>query len=335
MERFKAILISRPEETARQSVEVVEIGRDELMEGEVLVAVEATTVNYKDGLAITGAAPVVRRFPMIPGVDLAGTVVSSSNAEWRAGERVVVNGWGMGEVHYGGFAGMARVKAGWPIRLPSSLSAEEAMAIGTAGYTAMLAVMALEGAGLTPAAGPVLVTGAAGGVGSVAVTLLAGAGYTVVASTGRIEEADYLKGMGASEIIARGELAGAPRPLAKERWAGAIDSVGGASLANILSMTRYGGAVAACGNAGGMDLPSSVAPFILRGVRLLGIDSVKQPSAARVKAWERLARDLDRNKLAAMTRRIGFADIIGAAADIVDGKVRGRLVVEMAGAGIG
>jgi acrylyl-CoA reductase (NADPH) len=239
----------------------------------------------------------------------------------------------MGEVHYGGFAGMARVKAGWPIRLPAALSPEEAMAIGTAGYTAMLALTAIEEAGVTPALGPVLVTGASGGVGSVAVTLLAGAGYQVVASTGRIEEAEYLKGLGAGEIIARGELAGAPRALAKERWAAAIDSVGGVTLANVLSMTRYGGVVAACGNAGGMDLPGSVAPFILRGVRLIGIDSVKQPIAARVTAWDRLARELDRGKLASMTESIGFADIRQAAADIVDGKLRGRLVVDMARAG--
>ncbi|MCC6982333.1 MAG: oxidoreductase [Bauldia sp.] len=331
-DRFDAILITRPGEMEGQRVEVVTMTADELMPGELLIAVEASTVNYKDGLAITGTAPVVRRFPMIPGVDLAGTILASDSADWRAGERVVVNGWGLGEVHYGGFAGMARVKAGWPIRLPAGLSAEEAMAIGTAGYTAMLAVIAIEAAGVTPDSGPVLVTGASGGVGSVAVTLLAGAGYTVIAATGRIEEADYLRGLGASEIVARGELAGAPRPLAKERWAGAIDSVGGVTLANVLSMTRYGGAVAACGNAGGMDLPGSVAPFILRGVRLIGIDSVRQPIPARVTAWERLARELDRGRLQAMTKRIGFADIVGAAADIVDGKVRGRLVVDMAGA---
>jgi acrylyl-CoA reductase (NADPH) len=334
-ERLDAILITRPEESEGQRVEVVSMTTDELMEGELLVAVEASTVNYKDGLAITGAAPVVRRFPMVPGIDLAGTVVAATSADWRVGERVIVNGWGMGEVHYGGFAGMARVKAGWPIRLPATLSAAEAMAIGTAGYTAMLAVMAIEDAGVAPGSGPVLVTGASGGVGSVAVTLLAGAGYSVTASTGRIEEAEYLKGLGAGEIVARGELAGAPRALAKERWAAAIDSVGGVTLANVLSMTRYGGVVAACGNAGGMDLPGSVAPFILRGVRLIGIDSVRQPIAARVAAWDRLARELDRAKLAAMTASIGFADIRQAAADIVDGKVRGRLVVDMARAGAG
>lgn len=329
-DRFDAILITRPGEMEGQRVEVVTMTADELMPGELLIAVEASTVNYKDGLAITGTAPVVRRFPMIPGVDLAGTILASDSADWRAGERVVVNGWGLGEVHYGGFAGMARVKAGWPIRLPAGLSAEEAMAIGTAGYTAMLAVIALERHGTTPDKGPVVVTGAVGGLGSVAVALLAKLGYEVVASTGRTSEADYLKSIGAKEVIERTELAGKVRPLAKERFAGGIDSVGSTTLANVLSMTRYGGAVAACGLAGGLDLPTTVAPFILRGVSLLGIDSVYCPQPQRREAWRRLATDLERKKLESMTTEVPFSGVIEAARQIVDGKLRGRHAVRIA-----
>jgi acrylyl-CoA reductase (NADPH) len=286
-------------------------------------------VNYKDGLAVTGKAPVVRRFPMIAGVDFSGAVESSSHPAWRPGDKVILNGWGLGETHLGAYAQKARVKGDWLVRLPGGISPRDAMAIGTAGYTAMLAVMALERAGLTPARGPVIVTGAAGGVGSVAVALLAKLGYGVVASTGRPEEAAYLKGLGASEIIERKELSGPARPLAKERWAGGVDSVGSATLANVLSMTRYGGAVAACGLAGGMDLPTSVAPFILRGVSLLGIDSVMCPLPLRQEAWRRLETDLDRSKIAAMVSEIGLEDIVAAGRRIVEGQVRGRIVVKI------
>jgi acrylyl-CoA reductase (NADPH) len=299
------------------------------MEGDVTVRVEWSTVNYKDGLALTGKAPVVRRFPMIPGVDLAGTVETSTHADWKAGDKVILNGWGLGESHLGAYAQKARVKGGWLVPLPHSMSTRDAMAIGTAGYTAMLAVMALERHGLTPASGPVVVTGAAGGVGSVAVALLAKFGFAVTASTGRPEEADYLKRLGAAEIIERKELTGPVRTLAKERWAGGIDAVGSTTLANVLSMLRYRGAVAACGLAGGMDLPSSVAPFILRGVSLLGIDSVYRPRADREAAWSRLEFDLDRSKLLEMITEIGLAEVPEAARQIVEGRVRGRIVVKI------
>jgi len=272
---------------------------------------------------------VVRRFPMIAGIDLAGTVEASNHPGWKAGDKVVLNGWGLGETHLGAYAHKARVKGDWLVRLPQGMTAREAMAIGTAGYTAMLSVMALERAGVTPARGPAIVTGAAGGVGSVAVALLAKLGYSITASTGRPDEAGYLKGLGAAEIIERKELAGPARPIAKERWAGGIDAVGSTTLANVLSMTRYGGAVAACGLAGGMDLPTSVAPFILRGVSLLGIDSVMCPLPLRQEAWRRLASDLDRTKIAAMTSEIGLADVIEAGARIIAGKVRGRIVVNI------
>ncbi|RLP27792.1 MDR family oxidoreductase [Mesorhizobium sp. YM1C-6-2] len=327
-EKFKAILITRDEEK-RQSVAIAELAETELMEGDVTVRVEATTVNYKDGLAITGKAPVVRRFPMVPGVDFAGTVTVSSHPDWKAGDKVILNGWGVGEVHYGAYAGKARVKGDWLVPLPAGLSARDAMAVGTAGYTAMLCVMALERHGISPARGPVIVTGAAGGVGSVAIAILSRLGYTVIASTGRPAEADYLKDLGVTEIVAREELAAPGKPLGKERWAGGVDTVGSHTLANVLSMTSYGGAVAACGLAGGMDLPTTVAPFILRGVSLVGIDSVMAPKELRLEAWRRVATDLDRGKLEALTRAIGFDDIIEAAKDIVEGKIRGRIVVEM------
>jgi acrylyl-CoA reductase (NADPH) len=301
-----------------------------LMEGDVTVGVEWSTVNYKDGLAVTGKAPVVRRFPMIAGIDLAGTVESSSHPQWRPGDKVIVNGWGLGETHLGGYGEKARVKGDWLVRLPARLGAREAMAIGTAGYTAMLAVMALERHGVAPQLGPVIVTGAAGGVGSVAVALLARRGFTVIASTGRPSEADYLRHLGAAEIVERKELTGAAKPLGRERWAGGIDSVGSTTLANVLSMTRYGGAVAACGLAGGMDLPASVAPFILRGVSLLGIDSVMCPMDRRREAWERLATDLDTGKVAAMTSEIELSGVIEAGRRIVEGGVRGRIVVKVA-----
>jgi acrylyl-CoA reductase (NADPH) len=324
---FKAILIEKAD--SGQKVGLVDFDERNLMEGDVTVRVEHSTVNYKDGLAVTGKAPVVRRFPMIAGIDFAGTVESSSHPEWKAGDRVILNGWGCGETHLGGYAEMARVKGGWLVPLPAGMSTRDAMAIGTAGYTAMLAVMALERHDVTPMSGSVIVTGAAGGVGSVAVAILAKRGFQVTASTGRPEEADYLKKLGASEIIERKELTGSAKPLAKERWAGGIDTVGSTTLANVLSMTRYRGAVAACGLAGGMDLPSSVAPFILRGVSLVGIDSVMCPITERREAWRRLASDLERGKLAAMTSEIGLAEVIGAGRNIVEGRVRGRIVVNI------
>jgi acrylyl-CoA reductase (NADPH) len=327
-DRFKAILISRDAEK-KQSVEVTELGEADFMEGDVTVAIEATTINYKDGLAITGKAPVVRRFPLVPGIDFAGTVVASDNADWKPGDKVILNGWGTGETHHGAFAGKSRVKGEWLVPLPAGMSARDAMAVGTAGYTAMLSVMALEKHGITPDMGPAIVTGAAGGVGSVAISLLSGLGYHVIASTGRPEESDFLKQLGASEIIERDELSGPAKPLNKERWAAGVDAVGSHTLANVLSMTSYGGAIAACGLAGGMDLPTSVAPFILRGVSLLGIDSVMAPRAMRLEAWRRIATELDHAKLSALSRTIGFDDIIASARDIVDGKIRGRVVVEM------
>jgi acrylyl-CoA reductase (NADPH) len=325
---FKAIVIEKSD--GGQKVGLTDFNEVNLMEGDVTVRVEWSTVNYKDGLAVTGKAPVVRRFPMIAGIDLAGTVESSSHPQWQPGDKVIVNGWGMGETHLGGYAEKARVKGDWLVRLPARHGAREAMAIGTAGYTAMLAVMALERHGVAPQQGPVIVTGAAGGVGSVAVVLLAQRGFTVIASTGRPSEADYLRTLGAAEIIERKELAAAAKPLGRERWAGGIDSVGSTTLANVLSMTRYGGAVAACGLAGGMDLPASVAPFILRGVSLLGIDSVMCPIDRRREAWQRLATDLDAGKLAEMTSEIDLAGVIEAGRRIVEGGVRGRIVVKVA-----
>jgi acrylyl-CoA reductase (NADPH) len=329
MTTFKAIRIDKGE--GGQVVKLASFDESELMPGDVTIAVEWSTVNYKDGLAITGKAPVVRRFPMIAGVDLAGTVTASSHPRWQPGDKVIVNGWGLGETHLGAYAETARVNGEWLVALPKGMSTRDAMAIGTAGYTAMLAVMALEREGVTPERGPVIVTGAAGGVGSVAVAILASLEYAVHASTGRPEQADYLKELGATEIIERKDLSGAPKPIAKERWAGGIDSVGSTTLANVLSMTRYGGAVAACGLAGGMELPASVAPFILRGVSLMGIDSVMCPLPQRQAAWARLDSSLDRSKLAIMTTEIGLADVIDAGRRIVDGQVRGRLVVRVGG----
>jgi acrylyl-CoA reductase (NADPH) len=324
---FQAIVIRKTD--TGQDIGLEDFDEHDLMDGDVTVRPEWSTVNYKDGLAITGKAPVVRRFPMIPGIDLAGTVEASTHPDWKPGDQVILNGWGVGETHLGAYAAKARLKGDWLVRLPAGMSARDAMAIGTAGYTAMLAVMGLEHHGLDPAAGPVLVTGAAGGVGSVAVALLAKLGFQVTASTGRPEEADYLKRLGATEIIDRKELSGPPRPLAKERFAGAIDVVGSATLANVLSMIRYRGAVAACGLAGGMDLPASVAPFILRGVSLLGIDSVMRPLADRRAAWGRLAADLDRTKLIDMTSEIDLPAVIAAGREIVEGRVRGRIVVKI------
>ena len=328
MPTFKAIVVEKGE--GGQKAGLADFDEANLMDGDVTVRVEWSTVNYKDGLALTGKAPVIRRFPMIPGIDFAGTVESSSHPQWKPGDRVILNGWGAGETHLGGYAEKARVKGDWLVGLPARNSARGAMAIGTAGYTAMLAVMALERQGVAPRHGPVIVTGAAGGVGSVAVTLLAKLGFAVVASTGRPAEADYLKSLGAREIIERKELAGASKPLGPERWAGGIDTVGSTTLASVLSMTRYGGAIAACGLAGGMDLPATVAPFILRGVSLIGIDSVMCPLERRREAWKRLASDIDAGKLAMMTSEIGLAGVMDAGRRIVEGGVRGRIVVKIA-----
>jgi acrylyl-CoA reductase (NADPH) len=324
---FKAIRIDKAEKGTTAALALFD--EAELMEGDVTVHVEWSTLNYKDGLAVTGKAPVVRRFPMIAGIDFAGTVEHSSHPQWKAGDRVICNGWGMGETHLGAYAEKARVKADWLVRLPEGMSARDAMAIGTAGYTAMLAVLALEQHGLSPASGPIAVTGAAGGVGSVATALLSKLGYHVIASTGRMSEAGYLKSLGAAEVIGRDELSGQAKPLAKERWAGAVDSVGSTTLANVLSMTKYRGAVAACGLAGGMDLPTSVAPFILRGISLLGIDSVMCPMELRKVAWKRLASDLDLKKLSEITQEINLDEVIGAGGRILAGQVRGRIVVKI------
>jgi len=325
---MKAIVIEKTEGGSKAAL--TDFDEKNLMDGDVTVRVEYSTINYKDGLAITGKAPVVRRWPMIAGVDLAGTVESSANPQWKAGDKVVLNGFGLGETHLGAYAEKVRVKGDWLVRLPDGISARDAMAIGTAGYTAMLCVLALERHGVKPADGPAIVTGAAGGVGSVAVALLSKLGYHVIASTGRTSEADYLKSLGASEIVDRAELSGPAKPLAKERWAAGIDSVGSTTLANIISMTKYNGAIAACGLAQGMDLPSSVAPFILRGVALLGVDSVMCKMEWRQQAWKRLATDLDHKKLAAMTTEIGLGKVIETAPSILAGKVRGRIVVRVA-----
>jgi len=328
MGAFRAVVIDKGE--GGQTVALRDFDEADLMDGDVTVRVSHSTLNYKDGLALTGKAPVVRRFPMIPGIDFAGTVESSSHPDFKPGDAVVLNGWGTGETHLGAYGEKARVKGEWLVPLPQGLTPEQAMAVGTAGYTAMLSLLALEKHGLTPDRGPAIVTGAAGGVGSVATALLAAAGWHVIASTGRPQEADYLKGLGAAEIIDRAELSAPAKPLAKERWAAGIDSVGSQTLANLLAMTKYRGAVAACGLAGGMDLPTSVAPFILRGVSLLGIDSVMAPKPLRLEAWARLARDLDPAKLAAMTTVIPLDRVIEAGKDILAGKTRGRVVVAVA-----
>ncbi|RXH08718.1 MDR family oxidoreductase [Bradyrhizobium guangzhouense] len=327
MGTFKAVRIDKADKGT--TAELTQFDDAELMDGDVTVRVEWSTLNYKDGLALTGKAPVVRRFPMIAGIDFAGTVEASSHPQWKAGDKVVCTGWGMGETHLGAYAEKARVKGDWLVALPQGLSARDAMAIGTAGFTAMLSVLALEKHGVSPKSGPVVVTGAAGGVGSVATALLSRLGYHVIASTGRASEADYLKSLGAAEVIDRNELSAPAKPLAKERWAGGVDSVGSTTLANLLSMTRYGGAIAACGLAAGMDLPSSVAPFILRGVCLLGIDSVMCPIEPRKAAWQRLASDLDRAKLAEITTEISLDQVPEWGAKILAGQVRGRIVVKI------
>ncbi len=324
---FSAILINKTE--AGQIVEVTQLDEAQLPEGDVTVDVEYSTLNYKEGLAITGKSPVVRKFPMVPGIDLAGTVSASSNSDWKVGDKVVLNGWGVGESHWGGLAQKARLKGDWLVPLPKQFSTKQAMAIGTAGYTAALCVDALVAHGVNPAHGEVLVTGSTGGVGSVAIALLSKAGFNVVAATGKASEADYLKKLGATSVIDRAELGAAGKPLQKERWAGVVDAVGSHTLANACAQTRYGGAVAACGLAGGMDLPASVAPFILRGVSLLGIDSVMAPRARRLKAWERLARDLDPATLDLIATEVSLAQSVSAAADLIAGKVRGRILVNV------
>jgi acrylyl-CoA reductase (NADPH) len=322
---FKAVRADKTD--AGQDVRFVEMDESELMDGDVTVRVTHSTVNYKDGLALSGKSAIIRRFPMVLGIDLAGVVEASLHAGFSPGDEVILDGYGLSETHFGGYAEKARVRGDWLVKLPTGISRAEAMAIGTAGYTAMLAVMAIEGRGLTPASGPALVTGAAGGVGSTAISLLADRGWKVIASTGRASEADYLKGLGAAEIIERSTLSAPGKPLGKEQWAAAVDSVGSTTLANVLAQTRYGGAVAACGLAGGMDLPTTVAPFILRGVSLLGIDSVNCPMKVRLEAWRKLAGELDRRKLAAMTQTIPFDEVFEAGRRILKGETRGRLVV--------
>ena len=325
---FRALRVYKTD--AGQEIRFEDLTLDDLGDGDVVVAVEASTVNFKDGLALTGKSPVVRSFPLVPGIDFAGVVETSDHAGFKPGDRVVLNGWGVGESHNGGYAQKARVKGDWLVKLPDAISNAHAMAVGTAGYTAMLCVLGLERLGVTPAKGEVLVTGAAGGVGSVAIALLSKLGYRVVASSRRKDsEGDYLRGLGAGEVIDAADLQAPGRPLARERWAGAVDAVGSHTLANVLSQMRYGGVVTACGLAQGMDLPASVAPFILRGVTLAGIDSVMRPLADRVEAWNRLARDLDLTKLDAMTSAATLADLPRLGAEILKGKVRGRVVVEI------
>ena len=328
MSTFSAFLLSR-EEGQDQQLAWTEVSDDDLMDGDVTVAVSHSTVNYKDGLALTGASPVVRRWPMVPGIDFVGTVESSTHDGIAAGDTVVLNGWGVGETHWGGYAQRARVPGGWLVPLPAAFTPAQSMAIGTAGYTAMLCVLALERHGVTPDDGPVLVTGAAGGVGSIAVALLGRAGFEVLASTGRPEEGDYLRQLGAAEVLDRSELSEPGRPLGKERWGAAVDCVGSHTLANALAGTRYGGTVAACGLAQGMDLPASVAPFILRGVTLAGVDSVMAPKEARLSAWDRLATDLDPEMLAVATTTRPLADAPELARQVLDGQIRGRVVLEV------
>ena len=324
---MKAILINKDD--AGYRAELTDVDESQLPEGDVTVAVDYSTMNYKDSLAITGKLPVVRKFPMVPGIDLAGTVESSSHAEFKPGDKVLLNGFGVGEVHWGGLAEKARLSGDWLIPLPEAFSPQQAMAIGTAGYTAMLCVIALEKHGVTPDRGEILVTGAAGGVGSVATSILAKLGYTVIGLTGRPEQADYLKSLGAAGTLDREEFSAKGKPLGKELWAGAIDAVGGQTLANVLAQVKYGGTVAACGNASGFDLPATVMPFILRGVTLAGIDSVYRPKADRIEAWGRLATDLDTQHIDAIMTEIGLSDVIATADAQMAGQVRGRMVVDV------
>jgi len=324
---FTALVVDRLED--KHCVEIRDFAQADLMDGDVTVTVKHSTVNYKDGLAITGKAPIVRRFPLIPGIDFSGRVTASSNETFTVGDCVILNGWGVGEQHHGGLAQVARVPGKWLVPLPAAFTTFQAMAIGTAGYTAMLCVMALEDAGLTSGAGEILVTGASGGVGSVAISLLSQLGYSVIACTGRPQEESYLRQLGARDLISREELSGSPKPLGKMRWAGAVDAVGSKVLANVLSQIHYGGAVAACGLAQGIDLPGSVAPFILRAVKLIGVDSVQCPMPRRKQAWERLARDLDVKKLEAIAQRASLSEVPELAEEIVAGKIRGRVVVDI------
>jgi acrylyl-CoA reductase (NADPH) len=324
---FKAVCAQKTE--AGHQVRFVDMDEADLMDGDVTLRVTHSTVNYKDGLALSGKSAIPRRFPLVLGIDLAGVVETSSHPGFAAGDEVLLNGFGIGETHHGAYAARARVNGDWLIKLPAAFSRAQAMAIGTAGYTAALAVDALEAAGVTPQMGAAVVTGAAGGVGSVAIALLAKAGWRVIASTGRLSESAYLESLGASEVIDRATLSAPGKPLGKERWAAGVDSVGSHTLANLLAQTRYRGAIAACGLAGGMDLPASVAPFILRGVKLIGIDSVQCPFAPRLAAWARLARDLDKDLLAGMTQTVPFAQVFEVGARILEGKVRGRVVVEV------
>ena len=326
-EKFRALMIEKEDDT--QTVNMVEIEDNDLMEGNVLVKITHSTLNYKDGLAITGASPVVRSFPMIPGIDFSGIVLSSEDNKFSEGDRVVLNGYGLSESHFGGYSEKARVKSEHLLKLPENISNKQAMAIGTAGYTAMLCVLGIEDHGINPDNGVILVSGASGGVGSVAISLLSGLGYNVEASTGRLEETSYLNNLGAKSVIDRKELSEPSRPLGKERWAGAIDSVGSTTLANILSQVSYGGAVSACGLAQGMDLPSTVMPFILRGVSLLGIDSVMAPMSLRKRAWERLSKDINFEKLEDMVVEVGLDQVQELAKDILQGQVRGRVVVNI------
>ena len=324
---FNAILIEKNDDVYQSNL--TEIQDTQLPEGDVTVRVAYSTLNYKDGLAITGRSPVVRTFPMIPGIDLAGTVETSNHPRYKAGDKVLLNGWSVGEKYWGGLSQKARLNGDWLIPLPESMTERQAMAIGTAGYTAMLCLIALERNGLTPERGEILVTGANGGVGSFAIALLANQAYSVTASTGRLEEAEYLKGLGAMTIIDRAELSSPGRPLGKERWAAAIDSVGSHTLANVCASTCEDGLVATCGLAQGMDFPATVAPFILRGVSLLGINSVTRPYDERVEAWQRLSTSLDMTQLDAITREIGLSEVIPTASELLDGKVRGRIVVDV------
>ena len=327
MNKFRALLISKFE--SGHKIEFTHLTEDDLMPGDVTVNVSHSSVNYKDGLAITGKAAIIRNYPLIPGIDFSGTVKNSTHKDWKVGDKVVLGGWGVGESHHGGYAQVARVNGDWLVPLPKTFSSSDAMAIGVAGYTAMLCVMALEEQGVTPDQGEILVTGAAGGVGTVSIALLSKLGFTVVASTGRMEVEVFLKSLGATTVLNRSEFNGPARALAKTRWAGAIDSVGSSTLANVLSQIIPEGAVAACGLAQGMDLPGSMAPFILRGVRLIGVNSVTTPMPRRLAAWSRLERDLDLNKLHALTTHVKLDDVPRIAADIVEGKIRGRVVVDL------
>ncbi len=327
MNTFPAWLVTKTDDKAE--VKQTELSENDLMAGDVTIRIEYSALNYKDGLAMTKPPLIIREFPLIPGIDLAGIVEKSNSDQFKPGDRVALNGFGVGENFHGGYAGKARVNSAWLVPLPENLSTRQAMAIGTAGYTAMLCIMALEQHGVTPDAGKILVTGAAGGVGSVALSVLNHLGYDVTASTGRISEADYLQQLGANDVIDRSEFSAKPRPLAKERWAGAIDVAGGFTLANVLSQIKRAGAVAACGLAESMDLPTTVAPFILRGVTLYGIDSVMCPIDKRITAWNRLASELDLAALDMMSHEIGFDDIPDAARAILKGEIRGRTIVKI------